>query len=93
MTLTIKSILVLDWLDAIGGAPHVEHVHRVYSKESETTILASLQSHVWKNITPLMTEIEQKDEVTRISECRIHDKIQCHQITASRSRGNGNFMG
>ena len=33
MTLTIKSILVLDWLDAIGGAPLVEHIHTIYSKE------------------------------------------------------------
>ena len=94
MTPTIKSIVVLDWLDAIGGAPLVEYVHRVYSKELETTTLASLQSRIWKNITALMKEIEQEDEVTSsISKCNIHDEIQCRQSTASRPRGNKNFIG
>ena len=41
-----------------------------------------------------MKEIEQEDEVTSsISKCNIHDEIQCRQSTASRPRGNKNFIG
>ena len=58
MTPTVKSMVVLDWLDAIGGPPLVEHVHRVYAKELETNTLASLQSRIWKNMTALMREVE-----------------------------------
>ena len=54
MTPTVKSMVVLDWLDAVGGPPLVEHVHCVYAKELETSTLASLQSRIWKNMTALM---------------------------------------
>ena len=50
MTPTVKSIVVLDWLDAIGGPALVEHVHRVYAKELENVTLSSLQSRIWKNM-------------------------------------------
>ena len=36
MTPTVKSFVVLDWLDAIMGPVLVEHVHGVYAKELET---------------------------------------------------------
>ena len=33
LTPCINSIVVMDWIDAIGGAPLVEHVNRVYAKD------------------------------------------------------------
>ena len=39
MTPCINSLVVMDWVDAIGGAPLVEHVHRVYAKDLETVTL------------------------------------------------------
>lgn len=48
MTPTVKSIVVLDWLDAIGGPALVEHVHRVYAKELESVTLSTLQSRIWQ---------------------------------------------
>ena len=48
MTPTVKVIVVLDWLDAIGGPALVKHVHRVYAKELESVTLSTLQSRIWK---------------------------------------------
>ena len=62
MTPTVKSLVVVDWLDAIAGPPLVEHVHRVYAKELETVTLSSLQSRIWKNMDSLLREIETAEE-------------------------------
>ena len=62
MTPTVKSLVVLDWLDAIKGPVLVEHVHRVYAKELETCTLASLQTRLWKNMDSLLRECEAEEE-------------------------------
>ena len=62
MTPTVKSLVVLDWLDAIKGPVLVEHVHRVYAKELETCTLASLQTRLWKNMDSLLRECETEEE-------------------------------
>ena len=93
MTPTVKSIVVLDWLDAIGGAPLVEYIHRIYSKELESNTLASLQSRIWKNITAIMKEVEQEEELNAISRCNIHETVQGRQITTPRVRNRGTFGG
>merc|ERR1719158_1714802 len=53
MTPCINSPVVMDWVDAIGGAPLVEHVHRIYAKDLETVTLGSLQSRIYLRIWTL----------------------------------------
>ena len=68
MTPCLNSIVVMDWIDAIGGAPLVEHVHRVYAKDLETVTLGSLQSRVSKNLDSLIHEIDdqQQAQINRV---------------------------
>ena len=90
MTPTVKSMVVLDWLDAIGGPPLVEHVHRVYAKELETTTLASLQTRIWKNMAALTREVDKDDleDQCNIQRCNLHsDEAHCRQIGSTRGRG------
>ena len=89
MTPTVKSMVVLDWLDAIGGPPLVEHVHRVYAKELETTTLASIQTRIWKNMTSLMREIENNDveDQSNIHRCNLQNEASCRQVGSTRGRG------
>ena len=92
MTPSIKSMVVLDWLDAIGGPNLVEHVHRVYAKELESCTLSSLQSRMWKNMDALIRECETLDEVGKIfrtkSETVTEPATCCNVDTSSNRRGN-----
>ena len=76
MTPAVKSLVVLDWLDAIGGPRLVEHVHRAYAKELETCILSSLQPRMWKNMESLMRECDNDGEVEKVfrSKVRVNDQ-------------------
>ena len=67
MTPCLNSIVVMDWVDAIGGAPLVEHIHRVYGKDLETVTLGSLQSRISKNLDSLIHELEEQQQITHIS--------------------------
>ena len=62
MTPCINSTVVMDWIEAIGGAPLVEHVHRVYAKDLETATLGSLQSRISKNLDSLIHEIDEQQQ-------------------------------
>ena len=62
MTPCINSLVVMDWVDAIGGAPLVEHVHRIYAKDLETVTLGSLQSRISKNMDSLIHEVEEQHQ-------------------------------
>ena len=62
MTPCLNSIIVMDWVDAIGGAPLVEHIHRVYAKDLESVTLGSLQSRISKNMDSLLHEIEEQQQ-------------------------------
>ena len=89
MTPAVKSIVVLDWLDAIGGPALIEHVHRVYAKELESATLSSLQSRIWKNIDSLMREIEG-DDVNDSQKVYRVEEAACRQVgNSSRGRGFG----
>ena len=90
MTPTVKSMVVLDWLDAIGGPPLVEHVHRVYSKELETVTLSSLQTRIWKNMEALIREVENGDynEHGKAFQIVTADEASCRQVDGTRGRGN-----
>ena len=79
MTPTVNSLVVLDWLEAIGGPQLIEHVHQIYAKELETTTLASMQNRIWKNLSSLQREIEDSENSHKISRCRIHD-TNCRQV-------------
>lgn len=95
MTPCVKSIVVLDWLDALGGPKLVEHIHRVYSKELETCTLASMQSRIWKNLDSLMREIENSDEDSKVFMMNSSDTAKCRYVkprggtTALRPFSNG----
>ena len=58
----MKSLVVLDWLDAIGGPALVEHVHRVYATELEAVTLSSLQSRIWKKLDALVREVDTAEQ-------------------------------
>ena len=92
MTPAIKSLVVLDWLDAIGGPKLVEHVHRVYAKELETCTLSSLQSRMWKNIDSLMRESENDGDIEKVFRSKVKEydqssAIVCGNVGVPR-RGN-----
>ena len=94
MTPAVKSLVVLDWLDAIGGPRLVEHVHRVYAKELETCTLSSLQPRMWKNMESLMRECDNDGDIEKVfrSKVRVDDHDQrstavCANVGVPR-RGN-----
>ena len=60
MTPCVNSLVVIDWIDAIGGSVLVEHIHRVYAKDLEVVTLGSLQSRISKNMDSLLHEIEEQ---------------------------------
>ena len=93
MTPTVKSLVVLDWLDAIGGPALVEHVHRVYAKELETVTLSSLQTRIWKNLDSLMKEIDSGDiaDEAKVFQMNAKDEASYRQVGNFRGRGRGNF--
>ena len=93
MTPTVKSIVVLDWLDAIGGPALVEHVHRVYAKELESVTLSTLQSRIWTNMDVLLREAEGNDEdpgkVFQVDTLYGTQGIHLRQVSSSGFRGRG----
>ena len=60
MSPCINSLVVMDWIDTIGGSTLVEHIFRVYAKDLETSTLGSLQGRISKNLDSLMHEIEEQ---------------------------------
>ena len=62
MTPCLNSMVVMDWVDAIGSAPLVEHIHRVYAKDLESVTLGSLQSRISKNMDSLLHEIDEQQQ-------------------------------
>ena len=80
MTPTVRSLVVLDWLEAIGGPQLIEHIHRVYATELETETLASLQRKIWKNLSALLHEIEENDQPQQIQQCEVHKETLCRQV-------------
>ena len=61
LTPTLESDVVLDWMDAIGGAKLVNQTFRVFSKELETESLADLRQRISDNLPSLISEAEQVD--------------------------------
>ena len=61
LTPTVKSLIVLDWLEAIGGSSLIQHVYRAYAKDLETVTLASIQPRLWKNISSLLKESSEEN--------------------------------
>ena len=52
----------MDWIEAIGGSPLVEHVFRVYAKDLENNTLGSLQTRISKNLDSLMLEVQEFEQ-------------------------------
>ena len=98
MTPAIKSIVVLDWLDAIGGPRLVEHVHRVYAKELETCTLSSLQSRMWKNMESLMRECDNDGEIEKVFRSKVKEidqnsAVVCGNVGVPRRGNTSRFPG
>ena len=89
MALTVKSFVVLDWLDAPKGPVLAEHVHRVYAKELETCTLASLQTRLWKNMDFLSRgcEIEKFKKAYRAQAREDHDPAFFGQVGLLKGGG------
>ena len=90
MTPCINSLVVMDWVDAIGGAPLVEHVHRVYAKDLETVTLGSLQSRISKNLDSLIHEVEEQHQQQATHINRVEYSRQPFKQTQSPFKGNSN---
>ena len=90
MTPTINSLVVLDWLEAIGGPPLIEHTYRVYATELETATLSSLQSRIWKNLPALLHEIEETGDIQRISRTETKPDGKCRQVVNVRNKNTKN---
>ena len=58
----LESDVVIDWLDAIGGSPLVEHVFRTYTNELKESSLADIQERIAQNLPMLSTEAEANAE-------------------------------
>ena len=62
LTPCLNSIVVMDWIEAIGGAPLVEHVYRSYAKDLESNTLGSLQTRISKNMEALLVEMQEFEQ-------------------------------
>ena len=71
LTPCLNSIMVMDWIEAIGGSPLVEHVYRSYAKDLETNTLGSLQTRISKNLEALLVEM-QEFEQAKVNRVAVH---------------------
>ena len=69
LTPCINSIIVMDWVEALGGPPLVEHIFRVYAKDLESNTLGSLQTRISKNFEALLVEMQEFEQakISRVS--------------------------
>ena len=67
MTPALESVVVKDWLIAVGGQGLFEHCCRVYAKDLETETLASIQVRIAQNLETLMADVEANTSVVNIS--------------------------
>ena len=89
MTPALRSMIVLDWLDAVGGPPLVQHVHRVFAKDLESATLASIQTRIWKNIEALLKESQEEPEEL-IRQCDTKIETIARQVKSMNiRRGTG----
>jgi hypothetical protein len=51
---------VLDWIDCIGGAPLVDHIFRVFSKDLATETLHDVRQRIIDNIETLVMAYTKK---------------------------------
>ena len=71
MTPYCYSQVVLDWLEAVGGPPLIEHVFRVYNKDLQMETLYDIRQAIMDSIETLITESTNAAEVRR---------ARCHNI-------------
>ena len=94
MTPCINSLVVMDWIDAIGGSILVEHIHRVYAKDLESVTLGSLQSRISKNLDSLIHEIEEQkvaqanrtEVLNKLSNLEKNSNVHTHRQQSKQSR-------
>ena len=86
MSPCLNSLVVMDWLDAIGGSVLVEHIHRVYGKDLETSTLGSLQSRISKNLDSLLHEIEEQ-RLAHVNRTEVLNKLNNLEKFTKPSRG------
>ena len=84
LTPCINSIVVMDWIEAIGGPSLVEHIYRSYAKDLETNTLGSLQTRISKNLEALLIEM-QEFEQAKVNRVAVKSP---HHVSQSFSRSN-----
>ena len=88
LTPCLESDIVLDWLQAIGGVPLVDHVFRVFSKDLESHSLADLQERISDTLSTLITESESTAEAAQISVQKLFARRQFNNSPRG-DRGRG----
>ena len=78
MTPTLRSVVVKDWLLAMGGQQLFEHVCRVYSKDLEIGTLADIQHRITQNLDSLNSELES-----------VTGAVQVMRVFNSREKSEG----
>ena len=86
MSPCLNSLVVMDWIDAIGGSILVEHIHRVYGKDLESSTLGSLQSRISKNLDSLLHEIEEQ-KLAQVNRTEVLNKINNLEKLSKPSSG------
>ena len=94
LTPSLESVVVKDWLIAIGGQQLFEHICRVYSKDLEQETLASIQDRISQNLEALITDVEATTNYIQVA--KTFSRINLRQSGFNRrgsGRARGNFRG
>ena len=86
LTPCLESMVVLDWMEAIGGQPLQDQVFRVFAKDLESATLADIRPRISDNMEVLLAEAE-----STVQACRATADIKwanTSRETATRGRGS-----
>ena len=83
-----QSDVVLNWIECIGGAPLVDHVFCVFSKDLATETLHDVKQKIIDNIETLVTEAEHTSKTHQIkvnrtdtiSPCAFNDQVSIDRV-------------
>ena len=90
MTPALESVVVKDWLVAVGGQILFEHICRVFSKDMEYETLSSIQDRISQNLDTMMLEVETQTNYVNISKTFSEFKLGSR---GSQSRGRSGTRG
>ena len=85
MTPALESVIVKDWLNAVGGPALFEHICRVFSKDLEYETLSSIQDRISQNLDSLMLDVESQTNYVQVA--KTFSDFNRQSSRGSRSRG------